>query len=144
MIILFGTRRKTANLGRAMHGCPRCNQQSWFNYARTSRHFTLFFIPLIPLGSTTHAVCGSCGFAQTVPTATADQVLAAAQLPQQSPGASFGSTGQPATQAYGQPQQGYGQPQHGYGQPPQGYGQPQQPRQGDLGSASDPPGTPRR
>ena len=131
VFILFGTRRTTTNIGRAMVGCQRCNQQAWFTFARTSRHFTLFFIPLIPLGSTTRAVCGTCGFAQTVPDATANQMLAAAQNPTQM----HAGAPQKPTQGYGQPpqQQPYGQapPQQ---QPHPGYGPPGQP----------PYGTPRR
>lgn len=80
MLILFGTRRSSQNLGRAVHPCARCQQQAWFNYTRTSSYFTLFFIPLIPLSSTTIAMCTSCGLQQPVPNATADQTLAHARM----------------------------------------------------------------
>ena len=76
MMLLLGTRRTTRVLGRIARGCARCRQQAWFQYARTTSTFTFFFIPLIPLGSTTRAVCSACGFQQVVPEAVANQALA--------------------------------------------------------------------
>jgi hypothetical protein len=82
MILLFGSRTNRRTMGRLMHGCPHCQTQGGFTYVRYSDWFTFFFIPCIPLGSRTRAVCEACGFQQVVQNAWADQALrAAAQMP---------------------------------------------------------------
>jgi hypothetical protein len=64
MILIFGSRTNRRVMGRLMHG------------------FTFFFIPCVPMGSHTHAVCEVCGFSQALQNAWADQALrAAAQMP---------------------------------------------------------------
>ena len=83
MFILFGTRRSSQYLGRAAHPCGRCQQQAWFDYTRTSSYFTLFFIPLIPLESTTVALCTTCGMRAMVANVEADRALAHARLQMQ-------------------------------------------------------------
>lgn len=80
MLLLFGTRRSNKILGQANHDCPNCRRPSSFAYVKTSRWFTLFFIPVIPLGSSVLTVCGLCGFRVPTTEPAAQHALAAAQL----------------------------------------------------------------
>jgi hypothetical protein len=78
MFILFGRRTTRKALGRAQQACPRCRQHAWQNYWQSSSWFTLFFIPCIPLGTSTVAQCVTCGNVQRV-----DQTSALATIGQQ-------------------------------------------------------------
>lgn len=120
MFFIVGSRRTNSVLGKAMHGCMRCQQQAWFTYMRQSSWFTFFFIPIIPMGSTTRAICNSCRFEQIVPNATADMTLAQARMM---------GAGQQPQQPYPQ-QQGYPQQQQQQ--------QQQYPQQGPYGGAYPP------
>jgi len=77
MIFIFGSRRNRRNIGQLIHACPGCRQNAYFTYVRFSSWFTLFFIPCIPLGSNTIALCNMCGFQQPVQNAWADQAIRA-------------------------------------------------------------------
>jgi hypothetical protein len=110
MIILFGTRTSPTVMGQLAFACTRCGQHVPHQFVRTRQWFTLFFIPVIPLGTNTYATCGHCRFRQTVNNAQADSAFA-----QQRMMGAAGASGQ----AYGQP---------GYGQAPPGYAPPGPPR----------------
>lgn len=61
-IILFGTKQVESELGTGHFVCPNCRMSRPFRHTAMKRWFTLFFIPLIPLGETGRFVqCGGCG-----------------------------------------------------------------------------------
>ncbi|MEO8800789.1 MAG: zinc-ribbon domain-containing protein [Polyangiaceae bacterium] len=71
-------RRTNTTLGRLVRDCARCRGPSWMSYVRNKKWFTLFFIPVMPLGSTTYSICETCGLEQTVANpAEVDRALAA-------------------------------------------------------------------
>jgi hypothetical protein len=62
MFLLFGltTRRKTVDQGE--FDCPNEGGPRFYQYQSSRRWFTLFFIPLVPLGQGDEWVrCTSCG-----------------------------------------------------------------------------------
>ena len=61
IIIGLSTKEKTRRAGQ-FH-CPACQQRASYAKIVRARRFTLFFIPLIPLGSsgTGRVVCENCG-----------------------------------------------------------------------------------
>ena len=62
-MIIFGisTKEKTKPVGHFL--CPVCQTQRTYAELRRSRRFTLFFIPVLPLGSSSlgRVVCMTCG-----------------------------------------------------------------------------------
>lgn len=111
-------------MGQVPYVCPQCKRNGYHAVVRTSRYFTLFWVPIIPVGKTTTARCNLCGFQEKVDNARADALLAQPAGQPQAPA-------QPQMQApmYPSAQQGPAQysptqyPQY----PPQG---PAQGRQG--------------
>ena len=75
-IIIFGGRRTVKPLGILQAQCPRCGQVAAQRLIRTTRWFTLFFLPVIPLGSRHIATCTYCGSAVVVPKEAVDGLLA--------------------------------------------------------------------
>lgn len=123
-MIIYGYRSRNKVMGQVPYVCPQCKRNGYHTVVRTSRHFTLFWIPLIPVGSTTTARCNLCGFQEKVDNKQADALLAqpqpaaAPQMPQQ---------GYPGGNPSGYPA---GQPVPGQYQGYQQYQQPQNPSQG--------------
>lgn len=76
MIILFGTRTTPSVMGQLSYVCMRCQQHAWHTFVRSAQWFTLFFIPVIPLGKSTYATCNTCRFRQAVGNEQADQAFA--------------------------------------------------------------------
>ncbi|HET9051939.1 MAG TPA: zinc ribbon domain-containing protein [Candidatus Dormibacteraeota bacterium] len=74
-IIIFGGRRTVKPLGILQARCPRCGQVAAQRLVRSTRWFTLFFIPVIPLGSRHIATCTYCGSAVEVPRDAVDGLL---------------------------------------------------------------------
>ena len=69
MIIFgFSTKEKAKRSGK--FECPACHQHSYYDKLVRARRFTIFFIPILPLGSsdTGRVVCENCGseFAEQV------------------------------------------------------------------------------
>ncbi len=61
-MIIFGTkvRKKTVNSGQFF--CPRCRAMRTYNHQKGTRYFTLYFIPLIPMGDVGEFIeCSVCG-----------------------------------------------------------------------------------
>lgn len=50
-MIIFGTRGVNKTIERGVFDCPQCERDCDYNYIQVKRYFTLYFIPLIPLGS---------------------------------------------------------------------------------------------
>ena len=62
MIIIFGTKNITKNYGVTNKiECPHCHNTEFWHYLKTGLWFTLFWIPIFPLGSSKHfLVCPIC------------------------------------------------------------------------------------
>ena len=69
-MIIFGVRGRLATLGSGTFFCPRCGTDRAYTKKGVRRWFTLFFLPILPLGATgsIHVRCETCGgaFAEDV------------------------------------------------------------------------------
>jgi hypothetical protein len=82
MIILFGLRRKASRLGVTFMMCGYCQTPSAHPVTRVRRWFTLFFIPVIPLGTKYGVTCTMCGRSTVVTREAAESYLGQAnQVP---------------------------------------------------------------
>lgn len=62
MFIIFGTRGVTTTKNHGAFFCPACNGQTSYSHRQVKRFFTLFFVPLIPMGTRGEYVeCQRCG-----------------------------------------------------------------------------------
>jgi zinc-ribbon family len=77
MIILFGFRRRAARLATIFVMCGACRTPAAHALTRTRRYFTLFFIPVIPLGSKYFTTCTMCGHGTQITKEGADHYRAA-------------------------------------------------------------------
>ena len=50
-LIIFGRRSVTGSMGTGSFDCPQCGTNRPYDHKRVRRFFTLYFIPLIPLGT---------------------------------------------------------------------------------------------
>lgn len=60
-MIIFGMRTMSKTLAMITLVCGRCGNPSAHRIVQRSRWFTLFFIPLIPLGFSRYSTCTYCG-----------------------------------------------------------------------------------
>jgi ribosomal protein L37E len=60
-MLIFGIRRKSSITGHITKKCSHCGATCAHTQIESKRFFTLFFIPLIPLGSSHYTTCTSCG-----------------------------------------------------------------------------------
>jgi hypothetical protein len=63
MFFLFGMRTKAKSIGQVERSCSKCARLTMHNAIESRRWFTLFFIPVIPLGGNYVVRCGVCGLA---------------------------------------------------------------------------------
>ena len=75
-MIIWGYRTRNNVMGQVPYVCPQCGRNGFHAVVRTSRYFTLFFIPIFPIGKSTTARCNLCGFQEKVDNARADALLA--------------------------------------------------------------------
>ena len=61
MFFLFGLRTKAKALGQVERQCVKCTRPTMHVAVEAKRWFTLFFIPVIPLGGSYAVRCGVCG-----------------------------------------------------------------------------------
>lgn len=61
MFFLFGFRRTAKPLGQLDRTCTKCVRPTVHTALEQKRWFTLFFIPVIPLGSSQIVRCNVCG-----------------------------------------------------------------------------------
>jgi hypothetical protein len=61
MLFLFGLRTRAKSLGQVERLCSKCARPTVHNAVESRRWFTLFFIPVIPLGGNQVVRCGVCG-----------------------------------------------------------------------------------
>ena len=60
-MIIWGSRGMEKTAGNGQFHCPRCGGDSPFEHVDVRRYFTLYFIPLIPLGSAGEYIrCNAC------------------------------------------------------------------------------------
>ena len=50
-MIIFGTTGITSTKAKGNFTCPQCANNRLYKHRKVTRFFTLYFIPLIPLGS---------------------------------------------------------------------------------------------
>ena len=59
--IIFGTRGVRSTVKEGTFFCPQCNSDKGYKHKKVTQFFTLYFIPLIPLGNKGEYVeCKSC------------------------------------------------------------------------------------
>jgi hypothetical protein len=89
MIILFGFRRRLARLATVFVMCAQCGTPAAHSVTRSRRYFTLFFVPVIPLGTKYFTTCTMCGRVTQITQEGADHYVASVnQAPATSPAAS--------------------------------------------------------
>ena len=60
-MIIFGTRGVTSTFEEGSFHCPQCDESQNYRHRKVRKFFTLYFIPLIPLGSAGEYVeCRNC------------------------------------------------------------------------------------
>lgn len=60
-MIIFGSRSMTSTRGGGAFNCPRCGMSRQYRHVGVNRWFTLYFIPVIPMGTVGEYVeCTSC------------------------------------------------------------------------------------
>lgn len=60
-MIIFGTRGVSSTKATGNFNCPQCESDRPYRHRKVTQFFTLYFIPLIPLGSKGEYVeCGHC------------------------------------------------------------------------------------
>jgi len=60
-MIIWGSRSRTSTAQAGQFACPRCNGQSRFEEKRVRRWFTLYFLPIFPIGTSGYYVeCQDC------------------------------------------------------------------------------------
>lgn len=61
-MIIYGTRGKNVHVGGGEFFCPRCSTDQQYQQYDVKNYFTLYFIPLIPIGKAGEFVeCTGCG-----------------------------------------------------------------------------------
>jgi predicted nucleic-acid-binding Zn-ribbon protein len=62
MIIIFGTKSKSIEENKGTFVCPQCKNLKQYLTKSVQTWFTLFFIPVFPMGSKkhTHVECQGC------------------------------------------------------------------------------------
>lgn len=88
-MIIFGSRTTVRLLAILNFVCGRCENPSAQRIEERVRKFTLFFIPLFPIGARrTYGTCTYCGLVTDVDKETRERLLAQAEQP--GPGAQQG------------------------------------------------------
>jgi len=60
--VIYGFRSRNKVMGQTQSVCPQCQRSGFQTVVRSSRWFTLYFIPLFPYSTKTIARCNLCGF----------------------------------------------------------------------------------
>ena len=85
-MIIWGLRTRGKALGQVQVTCPNCHRAAMTALGQSRRWFTLFFIPIFPIGANnTTAVCGLCGYRYQVDSQQAAALLARPAMPMQPP-----------------------------------------------------------
>ena len=78
MFFLFGMRTRSKALGQMDYPCTKCARPTMHTAVEAKRWFTLFFVPVIPLGSTQLIRCNLCGLTLKASPGLKEQVTAKA------------------------------------------------------------------
>jgi len=79
MFVIFGIKRLKRRLATMFALCGQCRTPAAQVVVRMSTWFSLFFIPVIPLGHRYSSTCTFCGMSTKLDKAQALQMVAAAQ-----------------------------------------------------------------
>jgi transcription elongation factor Elf1 len=61
-MIIFGTKAKTTTIGTGQFYCPKCGEERQYTHKKAKKYFSLYFIPIIPMGDMGEYVeCQTCG-----------------------------------------------------------------------------------
>lgn len=83
-MIIWGFRSRGKDLGQRPVTCPNCHRTAMTAFAERRRWFTLFFIPIFPVGGKQSiALCGLCGYRYAVEPAAVERLFGnpAGQVP---------------------------------------------------------------
>ena len=75
MRFIVGFKNSARTLRLAQATCPHCGNRAGQRGDRRTRAFSVFFIPIIPLGSSYEATCTACGASTRISRGQADQIL---------------------------------------------------------------------
>ena len=78
-MLIFGMRTMSKTLAMITLVCGKCGNPSAHRIMQRSRWFTLFFIPLIPLGFTRYSVCTYCGATAKITKEEAQHLIQSSQ-----------------------------------------------------------------
>ena len=76
MLFFFGLRTKTRGIKQVECPCTKCARRTMFTAVEVKRYFTLFFIPVIPLGTKHLIRCNLCGLTLKCPPELEAQITA--------------------------------------------------------------------
>jgi zinc-ribbon family len=99
MLIIFGFRRKVSRLTVIFTMCSFCHTPAAHAVTRLRKFFTLFFIPVLPIGTKYTTTCTLCGRSALISRETADKLVAFAQQSGEHPA---GPSGMPLSPMNGQ------------------------------------------
>lgn len=61
MLIIFGVGEREVSLATLLFACETCGNRAAHHLFKRVRRVSLFFIPLIPLGTRYYDLCTACG-----------------------------------------------------------------------------------
>ncbi|MGW4526259.1 zinc-ribbon domain-containing protein [Amycolatopsis sp. NPDC004378] len=129
-MLIWGWRTRVYVLAMTTFLCGRCGNPASHSVRKAVTKFTLFFIPLFPIGVKYSAQCTFCGVENRISKEDAVRLQEQESAAQASPAQGFPAQASPAQgfpAQQGMPQQGFPSP---HPSQPQGFPQPQHPSQG--------------
>jgi hypothetical protein len=78
VLIIFGLSGRSYLLGTIAAVCERCGYQGAHHLTKYVRRFSVFFVPLIPLGTRYEDTCTVCGRVRSVTREQAESATAPA------------------------------------------------------------------
>jgi hypothetical protein len=79
VFIIFGLKRKAHRLATIFAMCLDCQTPAAQVLVSVRSFFSLFFVPVVPLGTKYRTTCTMCGTSTTVSAEYADRLMATAQ-----------------------------------------------------------------
>jgi hypothetical protein len=83
MFILFGFRTMVRTLAMATFACRTTNQPAAHRLSKVTRWFTLFLIPIFPVGRRYVLTCAACGESYKTSSEQASEIVARSEAPHQ-------------------------------------------------------------
>ncbi len=75
-MIVWGYRTRNKPLGQVQYTCRKCGRDAYHGILRSTRHFTLFWIPIVPIKNTTTSRCQVCGYQEKLEKEQVEALLA--------------------------------------------------------------------